>query len=120
MHDTTVSFKKRKAATWHCADEAAMRQAIGLEAPVTFTDVHHIHATCLNIQDNWRSRDTANDRRSNRESEQVKQLRADLRNAATEADRQRFQLELYHGVRHIACTLRRISETTKFSMGASI
>ena len=120
LHDTRMSCKKWTVATWHCSDEAAMRQAIDIEAPIVFTDVHHIHATCLSIQDTWSSRESANDRRSHRESTQVKKLRADLRYAATEADRQRFQCELYLGQRHIPCTLRRTSEITKFSMGCSI
>ena len=120
MHDTTVTYKKRTAAAWHCWIEAAMRQAIDLEAPASFSDMRHIHSTCLKLQEDWCSRDSAHDRRCLRESEQVKTLRADLRNAATEADRMRFQTELYHGVRHIACTLRRIREIERFPMGASI
>ena len=50
----------------------------------------------------------------------MKSLRAALRNVVTEADRSRLQLELQFCGRHIANTLRRIREITKFSMGASI
>ena len=56
---------------------------------------------------------SANQRREYRETEQVKNLRSALRNAATEADRCRLQLELQHCGRHIACTLRRISQIKK-------
>ena len=112
--------KKRTLSTWHCSDEAAMRQAIDLAAPTVFTDIRHIHSTCIKFQTQWGSTDTANDRRAHRESEQVKCLRAELRNAVTEADRLRFQTELYHGNRHIACALRRIKNIARFSMGASI
>ena len=86
----------------------------------SLTDFKHIHSTCIKFQTQWGSRDTAHERRAFRGSEQVKSLRAELRNAVTEADRMRLQAELYLGVRHIACTLRRIRNVRRFSMGASI
>ena len=36
LHDARFSCKKRTVATWHCSDEAAMRQAIDIETPIVF------------------------------------------------------------------------------------
>ena len=97
-----------------------MRESLSLTLPDTFEDVHLLHSECLTAQARFENKSSASVRRKFRETPQVKELRRQLQAATTEPARVAFLAELIAARRHIACTLKRIKQMNRFSVGGSI
>lgn len=110
----------RSPSTWRCSNEAEFVVACATDLPDHFVDIQHIHTLSLTLQATWKQSCTSNERRSLRESAQVKDLRRQLRGAASEPIRRALQAELLEAKRHITCTLRQIAQIHKFNAGGSI